>query len=268
MTLKLKYFGWLVAKKAWEISPETVRGIIRSGIRVSPRRIAIEYGPKHSLPIRYENLEVDLPVRRSVTAPWKNYDRETRPYHEPLATATYIREINSGDVVWDLGSRFGYETVIAATLNKHPERVHTFEMVQKKVWRLRRLSRLKFNGSLNVNQAAVGNASGDGQIRLDDYAEEHGPPNFVTMDIETAEVPAILGMRATIEEYAPTLLIEWHGTAMDYEEDQDDIAAVMRLLWDTYNVIQYSENYRDPSASWSLLQTEIPRVNCQLLVKA
>ena len=268
MTLKLKHFGWLVAKKAWGIFPETVRGIIRSGIRVSPRRIAIEYGPKHSLPIRYENLEVDLPVRRSITAPWKNYNRETTPYHEPLATATYIREINSGDVVWDLGSRFGYETVIAATLNGHPERVHTFEMVQKKVWRLRRLSRLKFNGRLNVNQAAVGNASGDGQIRLDDYAREHGPPNFVTMDIETHEVPAILGMKSTIESAAPTLLIEWHGTAMDHDQNKEDIAMVMRLLRETYSSIQYSEDYRDPSASWSPLEVEVPRVNCQLLVKA
>jgi hypothetical protein len=233
----------------------------------SAGQLGVKYGPRHELPIEYGNLKVQIPVRRAITSPWKNYDREKRPYHEPLATATYIREINSGDVVWDLGSRFGYETVIAATLNKYPERVHTFEMVQKKVWRLRRLSRLKFNGRLNINQAAVGNASGDGQIRLDNYAAEHGPPDFVTMDIETAEVPAILGMKSVISSAAPTLLIEWHGTMMDHDEDRDDIAAVIELLRETYSSIQYSEDYRNSSAEWERLDVEVPRVNCQLLVR-
>jgi hypothetical protein len=259
---------WKLARGGWGVVPERVRKYIRANGYLSPDRLSLEYGPKHSLPIKYEGLETNIPVRRSITSPWLNYDRKTRPYHEPLATATYIREIEIGDTVWDIGSRFGYETVIAATLNKHPERVHTFEMVEKKVWRLRRLSRLKFEGRLNVNQAAVGNISGDGQIRLDDYAREHGPPNFVTMDIETHEIPAILGMKSTIESAAPTLLIEWHGTAMDHDQNKEDIAMVMRLLRETYSSIQYSEDYRDPSASWSPLEVEVPRVNCQLLVKA
>ncbi|MCS4047517.1 hypothetical protein GGQ04_002665 [Salinibacter ruber] len=198
-----------------------------------------------------------------------NYDRNTRPYHEPLATATYIREIEVGDVVWDLGSRFGYETVIAATLNERPERVHTFEMTESKVWKLQRLNRLDFNGALSVNHVAVGEQSqGSHQLRLDDYADRHGPPDFVTMDIETAEVPALLGMRSTIESATPTLLIEWHGTAMDHEGNHNDIASAMTLLRENYSTMLYCEEYRDSEAEWRPLHVDVPRINCQLLVKA
>ncbi|NUL81647.1 MAG: FkbM family methyltransferase [Armatimonadetes bacterium] len=43
------------------------------------------------------------------------------------------------------------------------------------------------------------------------------PPNFVKMDVEGFEVPALLGMRETLEKHHPALFIELHGVTEEMQ---------------------------------------------------
>jgi len=69
------------------------------------------------------------------------------------------------------------------------------------------------------------------------------PPNFVKIDVEGAEVDVIRGMRATLAEHRPTLLVETHGAQLE-----KDCAAVLTMAGYQVRIVR--------NAAWRKLYPE------------
>lgn len=254
---------WQILKTGWDILPDVFQELLASRIPVED--IKSSYEPLRSLPIKYGDFEIDILVPRSRTSPWRNYDENCRPYHEPLATKTYIDEVAAGDVVWDLGSRFGYEATIFSELVGEKGRVHVFELASHRIKRLHRLNKNQFNGELVVNHCSIGSppnslADPPNPLDLGKYANADNIPDFVKIDIESAELQAIKDMQRVIESNTPKLLIEWHGEMWTSSE----VKKSKKILEDNYKYIYQSEEYRDDEASWEQTDSIPTRKNVQI----
>lgn len=143
----------------------------------------------------------------------------------------------------DVGAYTGLFTLVARFAAGADAEVHAVEPIQRCVERLMinlRVNRL--GQAVSVHDAAAGAHTGDGEIglfqgrlrlssaaslvdrrgssprdqqpvrvlALDDL-ETSGGPDLLKLDVEFAEVLALQGLRRTIEESAPTLLLEVTG---------------------------------------------------------
>jgi FkbM family methyltransferase len=147
--------------------------------------------------------------------------------------------LDEGDVFWDLGANIGFFTILAARLVGAKGQVLAFEPLPENAQQLRRNVELNGFRNVTVEQVAVGAKTGtstlalregrrdaarltddrDGRsavsvsvISLDDYFAAHHrrPPTLVKIDVEGAEIDAILGGLNTIRSSLPTLLVEVH----------------------------------------------------------
>jgi len=168
--------------------------------------------------------------------------------HEPAATAEFINHVDEGDVVWDMGSMIGYFTALGAHLNEFPEDVHVFETSTLKCWILEQMSDELFEGKLNVIEAWISDTDTTG-LKSDMYAEQNGPPDFVKLDIEGAEVPAVKGMEETIESEQPTLLIEVHPNKIVHSYGSTD-EKLLKWLSEYYDLTACVD-YENSDFTWT-----------------
>ena len=155
---------------------------------------------------------------------------------EPAVQQALARELAPGMVAYDLGANIGFFTIIAARLVGPQGRVLAFEPLPDNVRWLRHNIALNAFGHVEVIEAAVGaqertarlegggagvwaTLSDDGEhrvrmVRLDDgIADGSLPvPDVVKMDVEGAELQALEGMRETLADHRPTVIVEVHGT--------------------------------------------------------
>jgi FkbM family methyltransferase len=166
----------------------------------------------------------------------RNYDK-----------TVFLRTVADGDVVFDVGASIGHYTSLFSHMVGRNGEVHAFEPVPWSFERLRRRIRetRRFDNVV-LNNVAVGEGErrrvgvlipGDdhgqasllphqegswqfGAVRtvesellsLDDYASSRSVRrlDFVKMDVEGAELPALRGGRATISAFRPLLYLETH----------------------------------------------------------
>lgn len=169
--------------------------------------------------------------------------------HEPPVSRKFIEHIDTGDVVWDMGSHYGYYAAIAAQVNKSPENVHVFEMGEEKNWFIEQMNDRLFEGEINVVNKRVSNTSSNGSVSGDDYAAKTSVPDLVKMDIEGAEAPGIKGMSDLIEKERPTLLIETHPNKMYHHFSSND-ESLLRKLDEWYSKIKICDRFRNHTAEW------------------
>lgn len=188
------------------------------------------------------------------TIPLPEFDRpwwvdfEKNKIHEPLATRTFIEEIGLDDVVWDLGSKFGYFSHIAATLSK-PDNTYLFEADSTICnSRLKKFNQYAWNGQLKIIPKAVGDSSGSGFVTGDEIAARYDTPDFVKMDIEGAENAAVQGMKDTIVNHQPTLLIEVHPLKLQTQFDTSS-EPLVDFLTEHYDAYICWE-FRELDAQW------------------
>jgi FkbM family methyltransferase len=158
---------------------------------------------------------------------------------EPALQEAVWRGLAEGGVFYDVGAAVGFFTVIAARRVGVAGRVIAFEPLPANVEGLQHNVRLNRFDNVTIVEAAVagerGSAAfvpGDGAtggrlalgsepgsltievVSLDDAIPERGLPlpDLVKLDIEGAEVEAVLGMEGTLASVAPTILCELHGT--------------------------------------------------------
>lgn len=167
--------------------------------------------------------------------------------HEPPSSRRFVEMVDDGDVVWDLGSKFGYFSAIAAQLTS-PEKVHVFEPSPIKVWLIERMNAELFDGDITVVDKPVMDVPETG-VTGDEYLMENGPPDFVKMDIEGAEAAALKGMGRVLEEYSPTVLLEVHPNKLHFAFDSTD-EYVIEVLQTYYDNIEVCPNFRDHSGKW------------------
>lgn len=166
-------------------------------------------------------------------------------HREPEFMDIIENEVNTGDVVFDLGANIGYVTMFLANFVGSSGKVfavepspHNFDILMKNINYNNFSKRIdafqlaisSFTGRQDFNIAAETNLNSFAFTKytkstisvktttIDDFFNGKPFPNFIKMDIEGGEVDALDGMRKTLENLRSPLkiLIEIHP--MYYEE--------------------------------------------------
>lgn len=130
----------------------------------------------------------------------------------------YVKRMwRPGLTTFDVGAADGYYSIVFANLTKAP--VLALEPAAKSCDDLRK--NLALNPAtahlVDVQQTYVGLDGRDGQISLDRLAQKAFTPDLVKIDIEGAEVDALVGASDILERRRPGLLIEVHGSDIERE---------------------------------------------------
>lgn len=154
---------------------------------------------------------------------------------EPGVQKLLQESLRPGMVMYDVGANVGFFTLIGSRLVGPRGRVVAFEPLEQNAVALRR--NIELNGIENVSvvelalgaqrarigmrvpdtpdagtQASLGGAGPVVDVApLDDL--DLPEPDLVKIDIEGAELDAVRGMRATLEQSTPTLIVEVHDRA-------------------------------------------------------
>jgi FkbM family methyltransferase len=191
--------------------------------------------------------------------PWASYWRGT---HEP-AVQRAIEWLGSGDIrgwsCWDLGAHFGFYSVALALRTGPGGQVAAFEPNPRSFARLERHRWMNHLAWLRTYQAAASDRSGSSElltygdldststhlrygdetqgrgaapigirtVRLDDLVTsgELRLPRFAKIDVEGHGHRAIEGMRASVAESRPTLIIGFHS-----KEEVDGVLGILGPL--------------------------------------
>jgi hypothetical protein len=203
------------------------------------------------VPVRFDDFEMAVYAPTGGRPLWREYDRYG--CHEPLTSRALVDVLTPGDTFWDLGSRLGYFSTLAATATGHPEGVHVFE-TSPASWRVvEENNRVQFDGAMAIVNAAVGTGH-DGTLSGDRYAAVNGPPDVVKMDIEGAELEALQGMEDVLSTHQPTLIVEGHPELLGEDSSDDDQTtdeALLELLRRYYDAIRISFDFRHPDGHWA-----------------
>jgi len=162
---------------------------------------------------------------------------------EPEAHALFIRVVNPGDVVYDLGANNGIHSLLFSKLVGTAGKVFAFEPLEKNCKEITTNYEVNNIRNLEVVNVAVGEKKGsmnfflglhDKQgslvgigresgkkidvpiITIDDFITEgNAPPDFIKIDIEGAESLALNGFAHLIDSIRPLLFIELHTPEQD-----------------------------------------------------
>jgi FkbM family methyltransferase len=188
-------------------------------------------GTRRSLP--------HLPVKKQINGIWFEFDIEdywgtAAMYYGSYSLVlvdTMKRYLRPGDVFLDVGANIGYMSAVGAGLVGKTGQVHSFEPIQKYFQRLKKMTEMNPEYSINANPYAAGSevtlaeayvTSEAGQntlvakyapqeiikdkvqvpvIRLDGYLEERGVRSvrLIKIDTEGFEFPVLLGLQKFFE---------------------------------------------------------------------
>lgn len=152
--------------------------------------------------------------------------------------------LREGDVVYDVGAHIGYTAVLFSGMIGVSGIVHAFELIPSTAAVLRRTIDLNSIDRCRVHNIGLGNSEtvlrlpvGDTLMgtfefspnfkstgnfeecsvaQLDSYQQQSklALPTFIKMDIEGAEVKALLGAKVTISQGHPIMVIEFHSLSL------------------------------------------------------
>jgi FkbM family methyltransferase len=150
---------------------------------------------------------------------------------------TIIRE----SVVFDLGANVGFYTLLASVLVGPSGKVFAFEPLPRNLFLLREHLRINRITNVSIIEGAVSDRSGsttfeegqssatghlsrDGKVRvatttLDElwFKGAITTPDFIKIDIEGAEMKALVGARAMLESAKATIFLATHGSPIHQE---------------------------------------------------
>jgi FkbM family methyltransferase len=146
----------------------------------------------------------------------------------------FAREINRGGVFYDIGANVGFYSLLASTLID-PGKVFAFEPLPINVSYLRRHLALNHRTNIKVLEIAVCDQEGEASFEQEETGsmgrlnqqgklrvrtstldtllrtQEIPPPNYIKMDIEGAELRALLGAEDCFRKFKPRLFLATHG---------------------------------------------------------
>lgn len=158
--------------------------------------------------------------------------------HEPTETNKIKNEINSGDVILDIGANIGYYTLMFARLVGKNGQVYAFEPEQYNFNLLKENITLNNYNNVQIEQVAVSNFNGKATLhisknktgmhrlhqsvycenstevdvlKIDDYLMKKNIKkiDFIKIDVEGAELDVLQGMINTIIQNKVKLLLEF-----------------------------------------------------------
>jgi len=165
--------------------------------------------------------------------------------HEAWAQDLLRKYLKPGDCFYDVGAHIGFFSLIAARIvggsgcvtafepddgnaavfraNCERNQLRQITLMQAAVWR--------FSGPISFERAERASSGMEGRvigeartvretvsvegIALDDFVFEHGgkPPRLVKIDAEGGESAVLLGAKAVLDRYRPSILCEIHDSA-------------------------------------------------------
>lgn len=200
--------------------------------------------------------EVAFEMLAPPVAMWR--DHEATGNHEPPVTTVVARLLRDRPRTrfWDVGSRYGYYPVLAATVTDRPGNVHVFEPDDRHARIIAANDARYLDDDLNLHVTMLGRRDGDGMIRGDTVAESIGPPDLVKIDVDGAEVEVLEGLQGTLREHRPVLMLEVHLRPEPYDERR---AAVARILAEAGYRLRLCREHRTPKAGWEpIAPDELP----------
>ena len=153
----------------------------------------------------------------------------------------FERTIAPGSVVFDLGGHVGFYTLLASELVGHKGQVFVFEPVPRNLLYLREHLRLNQVSNVTVIESAVSDKSGavafdEGLNSSMGHIASHGRlqvktvaldelvskgeipvPDYMKIDIEGAELLALVGSKSMLAKSHPTLFLATHGSRVHQE---------------------------------------------------
>jgi FkbM family methyltransferase len=149
----------------------------------------------------------------------------------------FVKTVQPGSVVFDIGAHVGYYTLLAAELVGKSGQVYAFEPLPRNLNYLRRHIQLNHCQNVQVLPVAVGAQRGEGSfqegadsstghlsngatglpipvIALDDLvAEQKAPhPDYMKIDVEGAELQVLLGAESILRTSQPTIFLATHSS--------------------------------------------------------
>jgi len=200
--------------------------------------------------------------------------------YEPIEAYLFSQLASPGNVVIDAGANIGQYTLLASAAVGPTGTVHAFEPVPQNFVRLQK--NISINGKTNVrlNRNALWHATADLQfglpagdgpndgsysagavadsiapvvsasaVRFDDYARDNGVNrvDLVKMDIEGAELSALLGMAEVLQRDRPTILMEVNRSAcfsLGYDPQDLWEFLVLRLGYTAWQIGHSATSWR------------------------
>lgn len=162
-------------------------------------------------------------------------------YFEDDVTSMFIDCLEPGMRFYDVGSHYGYFSLLASSLVGPDGHVFAFEptaatykILTENAARRNNITccqvaAYRQSGPLEFIEQGIGQSSlnfvvGEGYdpgttdasgkktqvtaVKLDDFAKQHGKPDFLKIDTEGAELPILEGLNETIERCHPTIVLE------------------------------------------------------------
>lgn len=195
-------------------------------------------------------------------------------FFEPDLTRIVIDSVNPGDVVFDIGTHFGYYSLLASHLVGPRGQVHSFEPTRHTHEVVR--SNVSGKGNVKLTNAAAWSETTElkfkdygmtmsafnslyeakledavartlqpteyivSAISMDEYVEAHGvKPSFIKIDAENAEHDILLGMKRTLNDIRPLVTLEVGDVkAGNYK---DSASAVRQLIQHGYCAKEWKE---------------------------
>ena len=200
-------------------------------------------------------------------------------YFEDDVTSMFIDCVEPGMTFYDVGSHYGYFSLLASSLVGPKGHVLAFEPTATtyevltenaarcdnitccKVAAYRTSGPLAFieqgvgRSSLNfvIGEAYQANPTDDAArqttvpaVKLDDFAQQHGAPDFLKIDTEGAEIPVLEGMTETLDRYHPTIVLEMGDHVCSSTGNGLSRRNVDFLLDHGYDVFEYRNRERHP----------------------
>jgi len=174
--------------------------------------------------------------------------------YEPKLTREILERLDTGDVFYDVGSRFGYYSLLARRIGLTKDQIHTFEASKSNYWYLKQ----NVGGSAVINRNRIG--AGDPDLSLDVYSETNPLPDIVKIDVEGAELNVIKGMKNLLKS-GITVYIEVHPQYLPNR----DIEKIHSILEDSGYKIDTLDHRDDSRESESIQQ---PHRNKEYLLSA
>ena len=200
-------------------------------------------------------------------------------YFEDDVTSMFIDCLDPGMTFYDVGSHYGYFSLLASSLVGPSGQVFafeptsaTYEVLTENAARRDNITCCKVaayreTGPLAFIEQPVGRSSlnfviGDGYeadpadhtaretivpaVKLDDFADQYGEPDFIKIDTEGAEIPVLEGMIKTIQRFHPTIVLEMGDHVCSSTGNGLSRRNVDFLLEQGYEVFEYRNRDRHP----------------------
>lgn len=198
---------------------------------------------------------------------------------EPETVRAFAALLAPGMTVMDVGANVGQFTLVAARRVGPSGRVHAYEPTPELAAHILRNLELNGLGNVAVNAVAVSDMAGRASLHfvelddpgensivnpspgtrtlevptvtLDGYLAEHavGTVSVIKMDIEGAEMPALLGARNLLSgDDSPVLVLELNPKTLAYSGHGpgDFLALLASFGYDFYPIASYSLHTHDP----------------------